>query len=120
MEYKDGAKYCLSKIGAKEEFIFGNKMKAFTVGGKQFCRVYEIDGEKGFVLKSDPDLNIALRQMYKGILLPGNLDNQRWNVVLLSSDVPDDEIKFLIDQSYDIMFNALTKKVQKELMRDYL
>jgi len=115
MEYDDGVRYCLSKIGAKEEYIFGDKMQAFTVGGKQFCRVYEIDGDKGFVLKSEPEHNCILRQTFKGIRLPGNLDNQYWNVVLLKSDVPDDEIKFLIDQSYDIMFNALTKKVQKKL-----
>ncbi len=46
MEYRDSVKYCLSKVGAKEEYIFGDKMQAFTVGGKQFCRVYEIDGKK--------------------------------------------------------------------------
>lgn len=92
-----------------------NKMIAFTVGGKQFCRVYEIGGEIGFVLKSDLEHNIILRHTYKGILLPGNLDNERWNVVLLDSDVPDEEIKFLIDESYNIMFHALTKKVRREL-----
>jgi len=115
MEYDDGVNYCLSKTGAKEEYIFGDKMQTFTVGGKQFCRVYEIDGDKGFVLKSEPEHNCILRQTFKGIRLPENLDNQYWNVVLLKNDVPDDEIIFLIDQSYDIMFNALTKKVQKEL-----
>lgn len=113
MEYRDSVKYCLSKVGAKEEYIFGDKMQAFTVGGKQFCRVYEIDGKKGLVLKSEPEHNCILRQKFKGILLPENLDNQYWNVVLLKSDVPDDEILFLIDQSYNIMFNALTKKSAK-------
>ncbi|MCK8060268.1 MULTISPECIES: MmcQ/YjbR family DNA-binding protein [unclassified Fusibacter] len=116
MEYMDAVKYCLSKIGAKEEYIFSNKIQTFTVGSKQFCRVYEVLGMKGFVLKSDPELNIVLRQMYKGILLPDNLDNLRWNVVLLDADVPDDEIRFLIDQSYDMMFHSLTRKIQKELI----
>jgi len=115
MKFIDGINYCLSKTGAKEDFIFNDKMQVFTVGNKQFCRVYEVNGEKAFVLKSDPELNLALRQMYKGILLPTNLDNCLWNVVLLDSDVPDEEILFLIDQSYNIMFYALTKKIQKEL-----
>lgn len=116
MTYEEGIKYCRGKLGAKEDFIFSNRMQVFTVGGKQFCRVYEVEGKKAFVLKSYLDLNTVLRQMYKDIRLPGNLDNLLWNVVILEGDVPDDEILFLIDQSYTMMFNALTKKVQGQLI----
>jgi predicted DNA-binding protein (MmcQ/YjbR family) len=120
MKYIDGIKYCKGKIGAKEDFIFNDKIQVFTVGGKQFCRVYEIEGKKSFALKADVELNIVLRQKYKGILVPQNMHNCYWNLVLLKEDVPDDEILFLIDLSYDLMFNSLTKNVQKELMDSVL
>ncbi len=48
------------------------------------------------------------------------MHNCYWNLVLLDKDVPDDEILFLIDLSYDLMFNSLTKNVQTKFMDSVL
>ncbi len=48
------------------------------------------------------------------------LDSQQFqlaqNSVYLDGDVPDDILKQMIDMSYNLIFNSLSKKVQKEIL----
>ncbi|MDF2557200.1 MAG: YjbR [Bacillales bacterium] len=43
------------------------------------------------------------------------MSKAHWNSVALQSDVSDDEIKKMIDHSYQLVSSGLTKKLQKEL-----
>jgi hypothetical protein len=48
------------------------------------------------------------------------LDSQQFqlaqNSVYLDGDVPDDILKQMIDMSYNLIFNSLSKKIQKEIL----
>lgn len=46
---------------------------------------------------------------------PYNLSPRNWIFVCFNRDVPDDKIKELVRQSYDIVVATLTKKQRKEL-----
>ena len=119
MDHLDGINHCLKKIGAKETFIFKERVQTCTVGNKKFCVVCKVNGAYGFALKSDAELNLVLRQKYAGIVLPRHFDNRYWNIVMLESDIPDDEIFYLIDLSYRLVFSSLSKKVQDALKNDW-
>lgn len=43
------------------------------------------------------------------------MSKAHWNTIILQSDISDDEIKKMIDHSYEIVARGLTKKLQKEL-----
>jgi predicted DNA-binding protein (MmcQ/YjbR family) len=44
------------------------------------------------------------------------MNKVHWNSVYLHGDVPDDVLKQMIDMSYELVLNSLSKKLQKELL----
>ncbi len=116
MTVQEAIRYCLSKKGAEETYPLDETTLVFKVGGKMFGLVYDHDGGLGLNLKADPELNLVLRQQYKGVFPGYHMNKRHWNSVLFDSDVPDDEILRFVDISYDIVFKSLTKKLQKEIL----
>jgi predicted DNA-binding protein (MmcQ/YjbR family) len=44
------------------------------------------------------------------------MNKEHWNSVYLDGDVPDAILKQMIDMSYDLVFNSLSKKLQKQIL----
>ena len=44
-----------------------------------------------------------------------HMSKAHWNTITLQSDVSDDEIKKMIDHSYELIVKSLTKKLKTEL-----
>jgi predicted DNA-binding protein (MmcQ/YjbR family) len=44
------------------------------------------------------------------------MNKEHWNSVYLDVDVPDAILKQMIDMSYDLVFNSLSKKLQKQIL----
>ena len=118
MDVKEAVKYCLSKKGAKETYPFDETTLVFKVGNKMFGLVYDRQGDKGLNLKCNLDLNLELRQEHEGIIAAYHMNKRHWNTVIFHSDVPDEMIYKLIDNSYEIVFKSLTKKLQKEILQE--
>ena len=54
-------------------------------------------------LKCPPDLQMFLRSQYEGRIMPAyHMNKTHWISVVLSSDVPREEVEKLISLSYDI------------------
>jgi predicted DNA-binding protein (MmcQ/YjbR family) len=86
------------------------------VGGKMFAILGVAKKTGPFViLKCDPHLAEVLRETYAGVGQRSHLDPRFWICVDLGSDVPDDELRRLIDGSYDLVVATLTKKAQAQL-----
>ena len=67
-------------------------------------------------LKCDPDWSVELREEYDGLIIPGyHMSKVHWNTVELEMNIPQELIIRLIDHSYDLVVNSLTKKVKAEL-----
>lgn len=119
MNVKESIKYCMSKKGAMETYPFDETTLVFKVGNevtnKMFGLIYDKNDELGLNLKCDPELSLVLRTQYEGVFPGYHMNKKHWNTVLFDSDVPDDEIRKFVDISYDIVFNSLTKKLQKEI-----
>lgn len=105
----DVVKYCLTKNGAYEDYPFGPEPLVIKVGSKIFALISK-KGDKNYIsLKCDPFVAQSLRQQYPSITPGYHLNKQHWNTVLLDGTVPDNEIKWLIDHSYDLVFKTLSK-----------
>ena len=106
--------YCAAKKGIEEGFPFGPDTLVIKVGGKMFCLCGFPEGE--FVnLKCDPDRALELRASNPGITPGYHMSKQHWNSVSLLGEVPDKDIKELIDHSYTLVVNSLPRSKQQDL-----
>ncbi len=86
----------------------------YKVMGKMFA-ILSARKSEYVILKSDPHLAEVLREQYAGIGHRSHLDRRFWISVDVGSDVPDEEIGRLVDQSYELICAGLTKKQKAEL-----
>lgn len=111
--------YCLSKKGVTEHFPFDQDTLVFKVGEKMFALSSLNQWEKGepkVNLKCNPEYAQELRNQYDDIIPAFHMNKVHWNTVAINSDVPDKFIRKLIDDSYELVFKSLTKKVQLEII----
>lgn len=112
-EFRD---YCLSKKGVEETFPFGEETLVFKVMGKMFALTGLDTHPATANLKCDPERAIQLREEYDGLIRPGyHMSKVHWNTVELERMIPQNLLLELIDHSYNLVVNSLTKKLQTEL-----
>lgn len=113
--------FCLSKKAVTEHFPFDEDTLVFKVGGKMFCLTSLKEWEKGtpaLNLKGDPDRNLELRAEYEAINPGFHMSKSHWNTVDFNKDVPDKIILQLINESYDLVYKGLTRKVRDEIEKE--
>lgn len=108
--------YCLAKPGATEDSPFDENTLCFRVGGKIFAITDILDFES-INLKCDPEKAIELREAYSGIRPGYHMNKKHWNTVSCDGSVPDNLLLKLTDQSYDLIFSSLPKRVQEDLRK---
>jgi predicted DNA-binding protein (MmcQ/YjbR family) len=63
------------------------------------------------ILKNEPLLNKALRKKFNFIFPTSNILNKTyWNTIILLNDLTDPVIFNMIDKSYDLTIEKMTKK----------
>jgi len=107
-------KYCLEKKGVTEGFPFGETALVFKVAGKIFC-LTNLDGDLSVNLKNDPEKNIELRERYPAVKPGYHMNKQHWNTVEIDGTIPDNRLKQLIDDSYELIVKSLSRKQKEEL-----
>ena len=69
---------------------------------KAFLWTYEREGIINLNVKAEPDRAYFWRKMYSAVM-PGYHQNKNyWNTIILDGTVPDEEIKLMIAESYDM------------------
>ena len=110
--------FCIVKKGVTEEFPFDVDTLVFKVMNKMFALAPLSKWEKGETtlnLKCNPERAIELRENYEGIYAGFHMNKKHWNTVKVNHDVSDDLVFELINHSYNLVVEGLTKKVRTEL-----
>ncbi len=110
--------FCLSKKGVTEHFPFDADTLVFKVGGKMFCLTSLKNWENGnssLNLKCNPEKAVELRAEYEAVQPGYHMSKVHWNTVSFNQDVSNKMMMELIEHSYNLVFNSLTKKLQKEI-----
>lgn len=107
--------YCLDKKGVTEGFPFNETTLVFKVGGKMFLLMALENQPLVFSAKNTEDYNEELREQYYQISGAFHMNKTHWNSVVCEGLKPD-LIKKLIDDSYQLVFNSLTKKGKEEVL----
>lgn len=116
MNIEEFREYCLSKKGVEETFPFGEDTLVFKVMGKMFALTGLETHPASANLKCDPERAIELREEFDGLIRPGfHMSKVHWNTLELERNIPHELLTELIDHSYALVVNSLTKKLQAEL-----
>ena len=115
--------YLLSKPGAVKDYKAEWEWQRYMVGGKLFAAIMRPSdkydpayAEKDLInLKCDPMLAELLRSEHPEILPGFYSDKRTWNSVDLGGSLSEDTLRQMIDDSYRLVFEKLTKKLQKEI-----
>ena len=110
--------YCLSKKGTEDCFPFDEKTLVFKVMGKMFA-LTNIDEFKSINMKCDPERAVSLRESHDAITAGYHMSKKHWNTVAIDGRLPDQLIFELIDHSYELVVNTLTKKDKLILQNEF-
>ena len=105
----------LAKPGAVEEYPFEPDTLVPKVGGKMFALLYEEDGIARISLKCGPEYGELLRATHPSIIPGYHLNKRHWITVSADGSVPDDLMRDLIDESYDLVVKGLPRAARDGL-----
>ena len=109
--------YCISKKGVLKDYKPEWDATRYMVKGKMFVLQGENkEGKPIITVKLKPENGDFLRQQFKEITPGYYMNKEHWNSLYLEGDVPDEVLKEMIDESYQLIFESLSKKVQKEIL----
>jgi len=115
MTYNEIESYALAKKGVEKMYPFDEKTAVFKVGHKMFLLYNETSDEVSLNLKCDPIYALELRTIYTSVIPGYHMSKKHWNTVTCNKEIEDTLIKEWIDDSYDLILNSLTQKLQKEI-----
>ncbi|MBI9042609.1 MmcQ/YjbR family DNA-binding protein [Lutibacter sp.] len=115
MNIEEFREYCLSKKYVTECFPFDNVTLVFKVANKMFALSGLEHHPSTVNLKCNPEKAIELRDQYNDIIEGYHMSKIHWNTITIEGGLSNEFIKELIDHSYDLVVQGLTKKLQKEL-----
>ena len=78
---------------------------------KAFLWSYEKDGFINLNLKVSPDKAFFWRDAYKSVLPGYHQNKEHWNTVILDGSIPDDIVKLMIEESYELISDSPTKRI---------
>ncbi len=109
--------YCLQKKGASIDFPFDDVTMVIKVGDKMFILIAIENDPIRINLKCDPFNAEGLRERYNAVTPGYHMNKKHWNTVSMDNTIPDDIIKEMIDDSYDLVFSKLSKNNKLIIMQ---
>ena len=115
MTFKEMDTYLLSKKGSTFRYPFGQEVRVYRVAGKIFALM--VDKEPLSInLKCNPVYALELRSIYSSVIPGYHMNKKHWNTVMVEGDVDDKLLKELIDHSYTLIVESLTKKQREAIL----
>jgi predicted DNA-binding protein (MmcQ/YjbR family) len=116
MNYDFIQAHCLSKKGTEEDYKQEWNAIRYSVHGRMFALAGN-DGEGNAIIsvKHTPEQGEELREKYSDIVPGYYLNKTHWSSVRLSGNVPETVLKQMLDVSYGLIFNSLSRKIQNEI-----
>lgn len=103
MDHKTVEDYILSMPKAVLDYPFGKDVAVYKTGDKMFALITENKEPINLSLKCDPVLAETLREKYETVVPGYHLNKKHWNTMILTGQLPWDEVQVLIRHSYDLV-----------------
>ena len=115
MDIETFREYCLGKAHVSESTPFGEDVIVFKVGSKIFALASLDEIPARVNLKCDPDRALELRDRFEEVQPGYHMNKKHWNTVIIEGSVPTRELRSMIDHSYELVIESLTKKERERL-----
>lgn len=103
MDHKSVEAYILSMPNAWLDYPFGEDVAVYKVDDKMFALIQEGKNPLTLSLKCDPQLAVLLREKYETVMEGYHLNKKHWNTILLTGQLPWEEVQGLIVHSYNLV-----------------
>ncbi|MCK5199746.1 MAG: MmcQ/YjbR family DNA-binding protein [Spirochaetales bacterium] len=108
--------YILSKEGIEKDYKVEWGWHRYLLKSKMVAAICtDKKGKEIITLKCEQLYGEQLRKDYTDIIEGYYMNKKHWNSVYLQSEVPNNILMQMIDQSYDLIFDKLSKKMQKQI-----
>ena len=102
--------YCMTFPHAYEDYPFVDikdigiwTVMRHSANKKTFVQIYERHEKLCVNLKCDPIEADTLRQVYADLQPAYHMNKEHWNMIILGGDMPEDELKLMIEKSYSLI-----------------
>ncbi|MEX0618236.1 MAG: MmcQ/YjbR family DNA-binding protein [Pseudohongiellaceae bacterium] len=116
MNYESAKSFLLAQRDAVADYPFGPDPLAAKVEGKIFGLLWDRNGTGNLNLKCDPQEALALRDIFPSVLPGYHMNKRHWNTVVLDGSIPDGEIERMIENSWALVVNSLTRRQRQSLL----
>ena len=106
MDHKTVEEYILSMPNSRLDYPFGEGVAVYKTRDKMFAIISEGKEPVNLSLKCDPQLAVVLREKYETVQPGYHLNKKHWNTLVLTGQLPWEEIQALIRHSYDLVTDA--------------
>jgi len=109
--------YCRNKPGCVSEYVLAWDVTRYMLNGKFFVVIMQNPAKESIItLKLEPNYGHLLRLNHKEVTPGYHMNKRHWNSISLESNVSDEFLEELIDESYNILFKSLSKKAQAAIL----
>ena len=115
MNGEQARSYFLSFPEAVEDFPFNSDIPVFKIKSKMFGFLRYKEGVGHINLKCNPEEAMVMRDIFESVIPGYHMNKEHWNTVILDGTVPREEIESMIDTSYALVVQNLTKVVRLRL-----
>lgn len=84
---------------------------------KAFLWTYERDGYINLNVKVNPEWRDFFRNAYASVIPGWHQNKEHWNTIILDGSVPDEVIRQMIAESYDLVTDSPTKRIYEAVKR---
>lgn len=84
---------------------------------KAFLWTYERNGYINLNVKVDPEWRDFWRSTYQSVVAGWHQNKEHWNTIILDGTIPDDDIKRMIAESYDIITDSPSKRIYEAVKK---
>ncbi|MGZ6005070.1 MAG: MmcQ/YjbR family DNA-binding protein [Candidatus Saccharimonadales bacterium] len=88
---------------ARLDYPFGEDVAVYKAKDKMFALIPEKSKPVRISLKCDPLLSEKLREKYITVMPGYHLNKKHWNTIVLSGEMPWDEVQDLVRLSYRLV-----------------
>lgn len=78
---------------------------------KAFLWTYERDGLINLNVKVSPEWRDFWRNVYDAVIPGWHQNKENWNTIILDGSIPDEDVKRMIAESYDLVTYSPSKKI---------
>ena len=84
---------------------------------KTFLWIYEREGYINLNVKVNPEWRDFWRSAYESVTAGYHLNKEHWNTIILDGSVPDDAIKTMIKESYELVTYNPSKRIYEAVKK---